>query len=73
MIYREEHLLSKPNLLTDNDDDNNYYNSGGGRSAINIVYFPSGYWIIKKNTSGVIIDVFKVITDPLIEAKYNDG
>jgi len=41
--------------------------------GINIVYFPSGYWIIKKNTSGVIIDVFKVITDPLIEAKYNDG
>jgi hypothetical protein len=61
--------LSKPNLLTDNDDDNNYYSSSG--SGINIVYFPSGYWIIKKNTSGDIIDVFKVITDPFIEAKYN--
>lgn len=61
--------MSKPNLLTDNDDDNNYYSSTV--SGINIVYFPSRYWIIKKNTSGVIIDVFKVITDPLIEAKYN--
>ena len=66
--------MSKPNLLADNDDDNNYYNSGGGgRSRINIVYFPNGYWIIKKNMSGVIIDVFKVITDPFIKAKYNDG
>jgi hypothetical protein len=36
-------------LLTDNYDDANYYNGGG--TGVNIVYFPSGYWIIKKNMS----------------------
>jgi hypothetical protein len=41
------------------------------RNGVYIAYFPDGYWIVKKNASGDIIDASKLITDPLIQAKYN--
>jgi len=60
-------LLSESDLQADNKVDT-YYRV---RNGVYISYFPGGYWIVKKNASGDIIDASKFITDPLIEAKYN--
>ena len=57
----EEHLSSKSNLQIDDNDDYN--------SSINNGYFLGGYWVIKRNKRGDIIDAYKVITDPLLEAQ----
>jgi hypothetical protein len=62
----EEFPMSESDLGIDNEDDTYYVGNG-----VYIVYFPGGYWKVKKNTSGDIIDYSKFITDPLIEAKYN--
>jgi hypothetical protein len=57
----EEHLSSKSNLQIDDNDDYN--------SSINNGYFLGRYWVIKRNGRGDIIDAYKVITDPLLEAQ----
>jgi hypothetical protein len=57
----EEHLSSKSNLQIDDNDDYN--------SSINNGYFLGRYWVIKRNRRGNIIDAYKVIMDPLLEAQ----
>ena len=59
----EQRLPSRPNLLIDDEDD---YGDG---SSIEYDYVPGGYWIIKRNIKGDIIDVRNIITDPLLDAQ----
>jgi hypothetical protein len=67
----EEHPSSKPNFLIDTDNEGNgrdnvfYFNEG------KLIRMPDigGYWEIKRNRHGDIIDASKVITDPLLEAQ----
>jgi hypothetical protein len=67
----EKYSSSKPNLLMDNEDegegDDNvlYFNDG----KLIIMLDIGGYWIIKKNRFGDVIDASKYITDPLLEAQ----
>jgi hypothetical protein len=67
----EEHPSSKPNFLIDTDNEGNggdnvfYLNEG------KLIIMPDigGYWEIKRNRHGDIIDASKVITDPLLDAQ----
>jgi hypothetical protein len=67
----EEHSSSKANFLIHSDDE--------GDGGYNFLYFMDGklvimldiggYWVIKKDSLGDVIDTYKVTTDPLLEAQ----
>jgi hypothetical protein len=59
----EEYPSSKPNLLVDNDY--------GVSHSVDYVYFLGGKWVIKRDSNGDIIDWYKVIREPILEARYN--
>jgi hypothetical protein len=67
----EEHSSSKANFLIHSDDE--------GDGGYNFLYFMDGklvimldiggYWVIKKDSLGDVIDTYKVTIDPLLEAQ----
>ena len=57
----EELPSSRSNLLIDNDS-----------GSVDYDYFLGGYWVIKRNSEGHIVDRYKAITDPILEAKHNE-